>query len=524
MFIWQWGLIGVSVLFLALFLLILWRYLFLKKQVAEFGEEVTNDELLERKESDVAVDKNSWLSLFEHQKNICTQLLAEVADSDEQNKASLTCWATFLEVEKQIIEQEIPNEKLANVLEAFGYILEKIDRVQEIDALFKSLKVNQALLSDLNKMIEKASDKVFEQVNITAELNMRLDRLHLQLNKETELDAMLAALRAEMASMIELAERLRLHLVDVKAAEGVDEAYVEALEAFLDSTEESTFLHSMRSEFDDKVEDLKHLADYQKDIITELQEQVRKAKGEEDSEKHIGSYDIAMVRLEKSLLESDRVVKHLERKLDSLQAVKYNLSIDIIRQNEAIAQKKALLESQQDEGLTGRNDIREVLEQEHETMRSMEDLLHQGAFTEESDAYVNEQSSKISSLRVMVNESELYVEMLERDLENTRVLRESLEYKLQQLEIGLGDGASSDEVTADELEEVENLREVNQELEEERKGLITALFDGHSQMDESIKLQQKIHQLDERIESIQRSYVEMEERYLTAIMAQEESS
>jgi hypothetical protein len=527
MLIWQWGLIASSVLLFVVFVFVLFRYFSLKKKVSEtdVADEAESVELHDDKQAVSVDEKRQWLALLEQQRNICNQLLTELPKSYFQGRAALSCWAIFLDVEIYIIEHSVPNAKVLELLEAFKGLLDKVDRAQEIDALLKSLKVNQSLLRELNKVIQKTGEKVFTQVDITSGLNLQLEKLHKQLDKEAELDESLAMLRAEMASMYEFAERLKLHLAEVKE-EGDNALYVDALETFLNGADQSDFLHSVRSELDDKVSDLKQLAAYQKTIIADLKEQVRKVKIDHEGDgKHIGVYDISIARLEKTLLESSRVIKRLEGKLESLQAIKYNLNIDVIKRDEALKRKKALLE-QQGEGLAQGIDIYDVIDEERSTMKNMEDLLHQGSFTEESDAFANEQASKLSSLRLMVNESELYVEMLERDLDKARDLRENLEHKLLHPEAIKAAAIGEDEediLAIQDQEEIENLREINEELEEERKRLEAELFDGQDQSKEFDRLQKKIAELDKKIESVQKNYVEMEERYLTALMAKEEN-
>ncbi|WP_421848920.1 hypothetical protein [Marinomonas sp.] len=526
MLIWQWGLIASSALLFVVFIFVLSRYFSLKKKASELGvdDEVAPANLHNGQHDVSEEEKRQWLALLEQQRNICTQLLTELPKSDFQGRAALSCWAIFLDVEIHIIEHSVPNAKVLVLLEAFKSLLDKVDRAQEIDALLKSLKVNQSLLRELNKIIQKTGEKVFAQVNVTSELNLQLVKLQEQLVAEVQLDESLALLRSEMASMYEFAERLKLHLAEVKE-EGDNALYVNALEEYLSSADQSDFIHSVRSELDDKVSDLKQLAAYQKTIIADLKEQFRKVKMDHEGDgKHIGVYNISIVRLEKALLESSRVVKRLEGKLDNLQAIKYNLNIDVIKRDEALKQKKALLDEQEG-AVTPNMDIYSVIEEERNAMKNMEDLLYQGSFTEESDAFSNEQASKLSSLRLMVNESELYVEMLERDLDKARDLRENLEYKLLHPETT--NQVVKDDVdvlTSQDQEEIENLREINEELEEERKRLEAELFDGQDQSNEFEKLQKKIAELDGKIESVQKNYVEMEERYLTALMAKEDNS
>jgi len=527
MLIWQWGLIASSGIFLVAFAFVLLRYLALKKTASKIGAIPgdKSNKLKQGQEEVPAEEKDQWLILLRRQRSICTQLLEGGGKSDLQGRGALSCWAIFLDIEMHIIEQSVPNSKVIGLLAAFKGILDKIDHAQEIDEILKSLKVNQFLLRELNKVIQKAGDKVSTQVNITSELNLQFEKLQGQLAKEAELDASLALLRAEMASMCEFAERLKLHLSEVKQ-EGDNALYVDALESFLSGVDEPVFLHSVRSELDDKVADFKQLNSYQKAIITDLKEQVRKVKVDhEGDEKHIGVYDIYIVRLEKTLLESSRVIKRLQGKLEGLQAISYNLNIDVIKRDKALKWKKALLEKQGEGGAQG-IDVYGAFDEELDAMKSLEDLLYQDSFTETSDAFASEQTSKLSALRLMVSESELYVEMLENDLEKAQLLRESLEHKLLHpdvsVEIASNGAAETDVVDSKDLEEIENLQEINDELEMEHKRLEAALSDGQAQSEEFIKLQGKIEELDVKIDSVQKNYIEMEERYLTALMSKED--
>lgn len=522
MLIWQWGLILSSVVLCVMLAFMLTRYISLKKMAADTSV-ISNDAASQKTIDTQNIspdDKAQWLSLLEQQKNICSQLLSELSAKDFSGRASLSCWAIFLEIEIRIIERSVPNSEIAALLEAFKSILYKVDRAEEIDGLLKSLKVNQSLLRELNKVIQKAGDKVFAQVSITSDLNRQLDKLQSQLAVEVQLDESLALLRAEMASMYELFERLKLHLVDLRE-EGEDEDahYINALEQFLDGSEQSDFLHSVRSELDDKIIDLKQLAADQKSIIEALKEEVRNAKLDtEGGIKHLGEYDISIARLEKSLLESSRVVKRLEQKLQNLQVIKHNLKIDVSKRDEALKQKKALL--QNNSSSVQSVDIRDVFDEERDAMQNMEDLLYQGDFTEETDAFSAEQASKLSALRLMVNESELYVEMLENDLEKQRLLREELEKKLKSPSdtgVHTSSGAHS-ELNSQDMEELENLKEINAELEEEQKRLASKLQDAQDLSQDAADLEKKIAELDEKIASTQKQYIEMEERYLAALM------
>ncbi|NLQ18148.1 hypothetical protein HGG82_11000 [Marinomonas sp. M1K-6] len=533
MLVWQWGLVLSSSLFFISLIFISRRYFTLKKDAAEWGVKGV-DERDSHQNVPTEAEKAQWLALLEQQRNICSQLMAEVPSSDLQGKAALTCWAIFLDVEIHIIEQSAAGAEVLPLLDAFKPILDKVEHAQEIDGLLKFLKVNQSLLRELNKVIQKAGEKVFTQVRITSELNFHLKKLQNELLGEAELDAALALSRAEIASLCELADRLKLHLAEVRGRAG-SEHYADALGDFLKDAEQSVFLLSVGSELDDKVADLKQLAEYQKSIIADLKEQVSRVRYEhDDDEKHIGVYDIYIVRLEKALLESSRVVKRLEGKLNSLQTIKYNLNIDLRKRDEALEKKRALLEKQTEieqqaekENQTENNikafDIYAVFDKERDTMDNMEDLLQQGSFTKASDVFATDQASKIAALRVLLSESELYVEVLERDLDKAKALREDLEGKLRHPETTqeTGDGETTiDTLVVQDQTELDNLREINAELDEERKRLEAALADGRVQTEEFLKLQQKVDELSGKIDLAQKNYIEMEERYVAALMAQ----
>ena len=519
--IWHWGLIISSVVLFIILVFVLYRYFTLKKIVTGSGDKL-NGTTYSSDDGLVSEDqKAQWLVLLKQQRNICTDLLDKSSKTDSQGRSALSCWAIFLDVEMHIIERSVPNEKIVMLLGVFKGLLDRVDQAQEIDALLKSLKVNQSLLYELNKVIQKAGDKVFAQVNITSDLNHQLAKLQTELSVESDLDDALAALRAEMACMHEFSDRLAVHLEELKGVEE-HETYVTALEDFISDVSDSVFLDPMKTELDDKVAHLKPLAAYQKNIIEELKEGVHKVKADNEGEgKHLSAYDISIVRLEKSLLESGRVVKSLEAKLLSLQTIQYNLNIDAVKRDEALKKATALL-SQKNQSDFEAMDIYGVMAEERSTMKNIEDMLYKGSFTEQSDAYVSEQSMKLNSLRQMVDESELYVEMLERDLEDARVLHETLERKkLHPDEYIESEVVDKDLLNNQDLEEVQNLQEINSELEEEKRRLEAEIYDGQELSDEALKLQKKITELDAKIEAVQESYVEMEERYLASLMAKE---
>ena len=140
MLIWQWGLIASSTFLFVVFIFVLLRYFSLKKKVSkpDVTDETKSVALRDGKQDVSVAEKRQWLALLEQQRNICAQLLTELPKSDFQGRAALSCWAIFLDVEIHIIENSVPNQKVLSLLDGFKSLLDKVDRAQEIDALWKS--------------------------------------------------------------------------------------------------------------------------------------------------------------------------------------------------------------------------------------------------------------------------------------------------------------------------------------------------------------------------------------------------
>ncbi len=453
-----------------------------------------NDEAV----TDDQVSQNShWLELLDQQLAVCEQL------SEEQQDLSLKCWHTFLSIERELLSGD--DEDVTPYLSQFEFVLEQLQQAQEIDVLLKRLSVSNNLLKELNKVIQHTGDLVFDQMNITADLNAKLDKQQEKLNEEQEVDQELASVRAELASMYELGERLK-----ADADNSSSKQYLDALSEFLGETSSDGFLAPMRTELDDKVDELQHLADYRASVINELKDRVSQkrevAHGKDD---HLAEYDIAFARFEKSLLESNRVIKSLENKLESLQTIKYNLNVDVRKREEALRLKGAQLESKDEVSVMS---AQEALANEYDSVEALSGFIDAMPFHKDYEEFESEQLEKLASLKKMVDDSELYVNVLERDLDKAK-----LEY--DQLTQRLNGDVGEVVPTSQEQEEIENLKEINAELEDEKRRLLDQLDSGADDNEEVLLLQKKIADLDAKIDTVQANYVNMEERYLNSLMS-----
>lgn len=453
----------------------------------------------------VPSEKERWLELIDQQQTFCSELLEQQRALGDED-LTLRCWSTFLEIERILLEQE--DAQFEEHLDKFEFVLELLKHAQQIDDLLKQLTVSNQLLKQLNKVTQKTGDSVFEQINITAHLNLKLDQLQERLQQEVALDQELADVRAELASLFEFAEGLK-QKIDSKNEHDGD--YLEILSEFIGSTSSVSFLTSMKSELDEKVVELQDLADYRTQVIAELKARLKNLRNENDGQRdYIAECDVAFARFEKSLLESNRVIKALEQKLESLQTIKYNLSVDVRKRDEALKIKDAKLRAQ---GVEVKMKAQAAIAREQSSVNAIVDFMDQVPLLPEFSDFETQQSEKLATLQKLVQESELYVNVLERDLEKEKLEHEQLLARLEQRPsepLALSD---------QEQDELRNLREVNSELEEEKNRLLGQLSSTTEDSQEIQVLQQKIKELDVKIETVQINYVNMEERYLNSLMS-----
>lgn len=472
-----------------------------QKEESPLDEADSSERLVEQR----ILEKEHWLALLNKQQAICDELLEHQRATGSDDLA-LRCWSSFLDVERILLEQE--DAKFEDYLDKFEFVIELLKHAQEIDDLLKQLTVSNQLLKQLNKVAQKTGETVFEQMNITAHLNLKLDQLQEKLQEEVALDKELAEVRAELACLFEFAESLK-HKIDAKSEH--DEDYMSVLSEFLGSASTVGFLTTMKSELDEKVDELQDLADYRSQVIAELKARLKTLRNENDGQRgHIAEYDIAFARVEKSLLESNRVIKALEQKLDSLQTIKYNLSVDVRKRDEELKIKDAKLRAK---GGEAKMQVQAALAREQSSVNAIVDFMDQVPFRPEFSQFEEQQSEKLATLQQLVQESELYVNVLERDLEKEKIEHERLLARLEHK------SAEPLDLSDQELDELRNLREVNSELEEEKIRLLAELSSSSEDSQEIQALQQKIKELDLKIETIQINYVNMEERYLNSLMS-----
>ncbi|RDL42640.1 hypothetical protein DN730_18535 [Marinomonas piezotolerans] len=470
-------------------------------------EELANEDAV-GVEDDVQSEtsENAWVELIDHQIAICTRLLNDRESLGEEDLA-LQCWQTFLTIERELIAQ---NEyEASSYLERFEFVLNRLRHAQEIDALLKQLSVSNDLLKKINLVIQKTGDRAFEQMNKTAELNLKLDKQQVKLAAEANVDKELAEVRAELAAMYELGERAKGHTDDQS-----DENYLKALSDLLGEASSDAFLAPMRTELDDKVAELQYLADYRAEAIKELKARIKekRSSGKGKNQNTLTEYDIAFVRYEKSLLESNKVIKLLESQLDSLQTIKYNLNIDVRKRDEELRLKDEQLK-------LGKNSVtitaQEAINREQSSVDVIAQFIDKVPLTGEYTEFEEQQSEKLMSLKALVDESELYVNVLERDLDKAKHEHDELLARIEQVR----DEGGELSLSSNELEEIENLKEINHELTEEKARLMEELKQGEGDLQDIAALQSKIEDLDAKIETVQSNYVNMEERYLNSLMS-----
>lgn len=455
--------------------------------------------------NDAADERALWLELLDQQLAFCAEQLEQQQEVDEDDLV-LRCWSTFLEIERLIISQE--GMQIEEHLGKFEFVLERIKHAQEVDALLKKLTVSNQLLKQLNKIAQKTGESVFEQMNITANLNLKLDQLQEKLLQEVSLDEALAEVRAELASLYEFGEQLQQSMV---SKDQHDEDYMNMLSDFLGSVSLDNVLTPIKSELDEKVDELQHLADYRTQVIAELKARLKTLRSTADgNHDHIAECDIAFARFEKSLLESNKVIKALEQKLDSLQTIKYNLSVDVRKREEALKVKDAKLRAK---GVEAKMKAQAAIAREQNSVNAIVDFMDKVPLSPEFSEFEAQQNEKLATLQLLLNESELYVNILERDLEKEKLEHEQLLARLEQ------QPSAPLELSDQELEELRNLREVNSELESEKIHLLEQLSHTTEDNEAVQELQQKIKELDMKIETVQINYVSMEERYLNSLMS-----
>jgi len=187
------------------------------------------------------------------------------------------------------------------------------------------------------------------------------------------------------------------------------------------------------------------------------------------------------------------------------------LNIDLNKKEEVLHAKDQLLKERY-ESTNTLVSMKGLIERKHETMQSMEDVLHSVTLTAESDEYSTEQGKRLSELKLMVSESELYVEMLERDLDSAHIKKESYE-------LALAEQNSEGEIVEEnnQLRYLEGQKKLKA-LEEKTLTLQDTLSSNCEAINDIQTMIKSIESMDAKIESVTAEYVALEEKYLMTLI------
>lgn len=503
--------IGLFIFTLCLLAMSVGMYLYLKKRLSppdNIGQSRVSGELSPEAFSDNF--KDQWLEIIDCQMTSCLDMIAQ---RDKQKNDSdftlLLSWKTFLEVERTTIQNDIPRIDIEPYLDVFQTLLNKVDKALEIDELQKKLQEQKSLLEEVKKSDAKASDSLSQSMDSSSKLKLALDTFQLKLMHEADLDVDLAKTREEIARLCAVRDAVQSKL-DLQDSES-DVEPIGYLESFLSSMEPPTFLASMEDEFADKVTDLKRISSEQLKTIQSLQKECKEMKLGETNQRVQSGNDVLIARLEKILLDRNRSVKSLENKLNNLHMIRHNLNIDLNKKEEVIHVKDQMLKERY-ESTSALVNMKGLIERKHETMQSMEDLLHSTPLTAEFDEYSTEQGRRLSELKLMVSESELYVEMLERDLDSAHAEKE--EYKL------VLSTQNDGNITLDKNAQPNYLKAQGRikKLEEQTLMLQDKLSANREAIKDIQVMLKEIESMDAKIEAVTAEYVALEEKYLMTLI------
>ena len=507
--------IGLFVLSLCLLMMSLGAYLYLKKRAYQSSEtvDVTEQEKVSEVLSPEVIAngfKDQWLEIVESQMSYCLDMIAQ--REEEKKDADFTVllsWKTFLEIERTTIQNDIPCTEIEPYLDVFQALLDKVDKALEIEELQKKVQEQKALLEEVKKSEAKASDSLSQGIDLSSRLKLALDTFQLKLMHEADLDVDLAKVREEIARLCAVRDVVQSKL-DLQDSES-DVEPIGHLESFLNSMQPPTFLAAMEGELADKVADLKRISTEQLKTIQSLQKESKEMKLGELNLKVQSGNDVLIARLEKVLLDRNRSVKSLENKFNNLHTIRHNLNIDLNKKEEVLHAKDQLLKERY-ESTNTLVSMKGLLERKHETMQSMEDVLHSVTLTAESDEYSTEQGKRLSELKLMVSESELYVEMLERDLDSAHIKKESYE-------LALAEQNSEGEIVEEnnQLRYLEGQKKLKA-LEEKTLTLQDTLSSNCEAINDIQTMIKSIESMDAKIESVTAEYVALEEKYLMTLI------
>jgi len=511
-----WLLAIVSGVLLIVFLVVLVLYIRGRQNTDQEHDDKSDGEPNPRQSKQNEIDFTTCLAELKQQKDIIKQLIVECDPEDKKRMMLFECWALFLDVEYSLVSTQTLEDDIDSALEQFLPLTEDVNFAQSMDGIVKKIAAQKKLSQNMVKEIERKSSVVQAKTESAHQLNQKLEALRTDLSEEDEIDKFLLKVRLELASLWQLENRLKAQLASLEEGSGETKGnYQNAVETFLDNADIEDFITPIHSEYQNKLQQLKAMSDYQKTVIDELKSAVQTAKNNKSNDRSI-EYDVALARLEKTFLDKKNILHKLEAKIDSLQIIQHNLTLDVQKQNSLIADKKEELKEQESD-TQGRSAMHSILEQQQTSVRAIEDLFDQAPLIQESEQLVEKQSSKIGKIKKMVNESELFVELLEQDLDIEHKKHEELQFRLSEFSEKLLE--STAENTVENKEEIETLRKTNNDLETEIRAIEEKLVNQTTQPTEgAIKLQKQLAELDEKIVKMKTDYDQMEEKYLSALL------
>lgn len=516
-FLWLLAMVAGGLLVILLIILTVNAYLGKKTEKAISEENDVEDEELE---SHIAggIDVGPSLRTLRQQQQILEQLILDCDPDDGKRLMLLECWELFLDVEYELIKQQKMTENLDKELEKFLPLTDYVDFAQSMEVILKKIAAQKAMAQNIVKEIEHKTAVIEAKTEATNQMSRKVDAIRQEIAKEDELDKSLLDLRLQLANLWKLENRIKDKLANNitrgETDEPVSEEYQSALEAFLDDAALGDFITPIQEEYQSKIEQLKSMANFQKGIIHDLKLALKEAS-EKGTPKASMGFEVAIARLEKTFTEKRNILRKLEAKLDSLQLVRHNLTLDIEKHDALIQEKGEELKQQEESSeQSKKGDMQAILQQQHASVGNIEALYDNAPFMKESEQLIQDQEAKIKKIKRLVNESELLVELLEQDLEAEQKRQEELTLKLAE--------AETNQTSDDENREIERLQLANQKLQSDIKHmksqLMKRLLTPTDSQQDDLDWADKLEELDKKIERVKTDYAQMEEKYLSALL------
>ena len=503
-----------------------WAYFAAKKKLkqnndAEARSGETAIELTDGAAKKLNAEKNQQrgavLALIEQQQTIVNELKETCPEKEKLRLSLLNCWSLFLDLESKLLSKQISLSEVVQQLEQFIPLTQEAGFSQVMESLVKKISAQRNLTQVISQDIERKNQLVLAKMGVNSELNNKFNRMKVELEEEPEIDVKLAETRVQLVQVYQLENAIRAKLTGLKQApENVSEEYQLALELFLNSSDLDDFIAPLQNEFEDKIEELKAVAEYQANTIKELKLVVKEAVDQQQSHKYQIDYDLVVVKLEKSLSDKKQILSRLELKLESLQMVKYQLAKDVQIQDQLVIAKNVELQQISQTRESEVANMQNIFSQKYTSLSNMERQLDGAPLTDESQSYANELAEKIAAFKLLMSESELFVEMLEFELETEQKKSAELQTRLAELSDYVMQ--QSQRVDSIDRQDSTQLEEANEELALEIATMKKEFERNSAASDETLALQKKINKLDDDISQMKMKYAEMEDKFLSSLL------